>query len=111
MIIAFIKSNYELILTVLSVIVSVVSFVLKHKSNTNNKKILRLISILPAIIDEAESVFKAVTSSGSSKRKYVLEKISVICCELGLSFDEEFWSKKIEEYLSTPSKKNIKEVI
>lgn len=100
-----IKNYGGYILTIVSIIVTIISFILKNKSNKNYKKVFSVLSFLPQFIDEAEKTFLLVNKSGENKLDYVLNKLQALCCDMSLQFDGDFWIKKIEEYLSTPQKK------
>lgn len=103
----FIKLYYKEIITLISCLITIISFIINGKSNNKSKKIFRILQVLPFIINEAEELFKNVKKSGSNKLQYVLERISVLCNEVSLGFDSDFWTQKIEGVLSAPQK-NIK---
>lgn len=100
-----IKQYWTYLLTLISLIISIVSFILKSKTNTSTKKVFNILTFLPQFINEAENIFQLVAKSGHEKLLYVLNQIRCLCSEVGLNFDKDFWQKKIEEYLSTPNKK------
>lgn len=101
----WILSHLDLLWTILSCLLALISFILMNKSNKRNNKLLRVFQVLPVIIDEAEQLFQALKGSGDSKLKYVLEKLQVICTEVNINYDEDFWKQQIENMLSTPQKK------
>lgn len=100
-----IKQYGSYILTAVSIVITIISFILKNKSNKSTKKIFNILTFLPQFISEAEKIFQLVNKSGADKLQFVLNKLQWLCSETGLSYDEEFWIKKIEEYLSVPQKK------
>lgn len=101
----FIKQYGGYILTIISIIITVISFIIKNKSNKTTKKVFNILTFLPQFINEAEQVFQLVKLSGPEKLQFVTNQIRSLCCESGINYDGEFWVKKIEEYLSTPQKK------
>lgn len=60
-------------------------------------------------IQDAEASFKSVDSvlkargekgCGSMKKENVMTKINNLCIQKGITFDEEYWSKKVEELVA-----------
>lgn len=100
----FIKLYYKELITCISCLVTLITFIFKDKSNNKSKKIFRILQVLPFILDEAENTFKDVSKSGLSKLQFVLNKLQVLCSEVSLKYDEDFWINKIEGILSAPQK-------
>lgn len=76
----------------------------KSKKDKSKISILEAINeLLPSLINTAENNKDLTT--GTDKKNYVLEKIKEIT---GTTYAVKIASKKIEEYLSTPQKKENK---
>lgn len=104
--------NWHFILAVLSLIVTIVTTTLtlisrfkafKNAKTTEEKqKILEDIKeSVHGLVDVAEVTFSEVKKSGPSKLLYVLNNIENMCDELGIAFEEEYWTNFINKLIST----------
>lgn len=75
------------------------------KSNKSKYvKLGQILQMLPAYIQEAETIFGAKT--GVAKRAYVLNKVNMDCINDRVDFNAEEWTNAIEDILTAPQKKN-----
>lgn len=102
--IQFITDNYKLLVACLSLLITLIIFIINLIKSCKNKKYTDLLKYIPIIICEAEDVFKLVSNSGNSKLSYVLNKVRAICSELNINYNTEKYKEIIEGYLSTPQK-------
>ena len=77
--------------------------VLVSARKKRNVSLYKIMQKIPSFILEAESVLSS--GSGSSKLAYVLARIQNECILHHVKYDEEAFSKEIENVLSTPQKK------
>lgn len=101
----FIAENYKIIISLLSLAVTIVLFIISVIRAIKDKKVSDVLKFIPLIINEAESVFKMVPSAGDSKLAYVLNVIKCVCSEAKVKFSSDYYTSIVEGYLSTPSKK------
>lgn len=104
----FIKENWQLILEVAVLVVSVVMFLVRKKPVKVVDSLKEVIvRILPALIVMAENQDGL---KGSDKLKFVLDELKKVLTELGYSGDVlsqylPFAAEQVEVILSTPQKK------
>lgn len=106
MFIEFIKNHYELIGSIILVLISFILTLVKKKPSFNLIDSIKsyVLEILPKLINQVE-----VPGKGSTKKNLVLKLIAV---ELAKKFNfydfaslEAWISEQLENILSTPSKK------
>lgn len=106
MLFEFIKNHYQLILSILLVLLSLVLQLLKKKPVLNKLAEIkqRILEVLPFIIDSVE-----VKGEGSSKKILVLKEIQLLLAKEFKVYDftvfEDFVSQAIENILMCPQKK------
>lgn len=102
----FIKDHYELIVSIVLVLVSLILQLLKKKPIINKMAEIkaRILEVLPLIIDSVE-----VTGQGSTKKVLVLKEIQLLIAKEFKVFDfdlfADFVSDAIENILACPQKK------
>lgn len=99
----------SLIGTVIGLLITVLTFVVKTINNTKAKKIAEAaVKIGNAILPFIHEAEKITTYSGEEKKTYVMTKASQFAAENHISFDAEQVSEKIEELVTLTKQVNIK---
>lgn len=100
----FFYNNKEILLNILTITTGLVSLIVIFVKNKKDKTKISLLEaineLLPSLINEAETLNSLTT--GKEKKEYVLNKIKEITQS---SYAVKLASDKIEQYLSTPQKK------
>lgn len=89
------------------IVISTLSFIIKtvisdSKAKKEERKLTDIINISDTIlgfIEEAEKKFATTKKSGETKKEVVMTKVNNMCITLGLPFEEEYWSEKVDAYL------------
>lgn len=104
----FLRNNVEILVNGAYLIIAVILLVTKKKLPKSEKitAIYPIIDQLPEYINKAEEDLGPKT--GFSKLLFVLSKIQTECEARRIKYDEKFWTKKIENILETPEKKETK---
>lgn len=106
MLFSFIKNHYELIISCVLVLLSLILQLLKKKPVLNKLAEIkaRILEVLPLLIQKVE-----VPGDGSTKKVLVLKEIQLLVAKEFKFFDFnvllDFVSQAIEEILSCPQKK------
>lgn len=51
-------------------------------------------------ITQAEELFKNTIKAGSFKKDSVLKSMQILCGTMGVSYDSEYWNKKVDDLVS-----------
>lgn len=90
------------------------------KAKTEAEKqsaINEMLGIANSLVLSAEETYKNVdnvlkgqgqSGSGAVKKDSVMTKLQAACIEKGVEFDEEYWSKKIDELVELTRNVNVK---
>ena len=105
-------------------ICSLIGFINAHKAK-KQAKTAEEIEAANKLIDEkakeliaaAETFYKSLdavlkstenTTAGTYKKESVMAKLQAYCTSLGQTFDEEYWSKRIDDIVSLTKQVNVK---
>lgn len=95
--------------TVLGLLISTLTFLIKSIGNAKAKKkaseLLELCNVLLPYIEKAE---KFVNYTGEEKKEYVMTQVNRYALENGIKFDYNVVSSKIEEYIELSKEVNAK---
>ena len=95
--------------TVLGLLISTLTFLIKSIGNAKAKKkaseLLELCNVLLPYMEKAE---KFVNYTGEEKKEYVMTQVNRYALENGIKFDYNVVSSKIEEYIELSKEVNAK---
>lgn len=95
--------------TVLGLLISTLTFLIKSIGNAKAKKkaneLLELCNVLLPYIEKAE---KFANYTGEEKKEYVMTQVNRYALENGIKFDYNIVSSKIEEYIELSKEVNAK---
>lgn len=95
--------------TVLGLLISTLTFLIKIIGNAKAKKkaseLLELCNVLLPYMEKAE---KFVNYTGEEKKEYVITQVNRYALENGIKFDYNVVSSKIEEYIELSKEVNAK---
>lgn len=95
--------------TVLGLLISTLTFLIKSIGNAKAKKkaseLLELCNVLLPYMEKAE---KFVNYTGEEKKEYVITQVNRYALENGIKFDYNVVSSKIEEYIELSKEVNAK---
>lgn len=82
---------------------------MKNANTTTEKvrllnKYAQIVQQIPELITEAEQTVG--TGNGALKKTLVLQKIQLLCAEMGITYKNEEFSAEVEKVLETPQKKD-----
>ena len=104
--------NIQLIIslsgTVLGLIVTTATFIVKFIKNTKAKKAAEsAIAICTAILPYIEQAETFINYSGAEKKAYVMTKARGYAIERGIKLDEDYIDGKIEELVKLTKEVNV----
>ena len=95
--------------TVLGLLISTLTFLIKSIGNAKAKKkaseLLELCNVLLPYMEKAE---KFVNYTGEEKKEYMMTQVNRYALENGIKFDYNVVSSKIEEYIELSKEVNAK---
>lgn len=100
----FIKSNWQSIVAIISIAVSIISIIKMVITLFKKDRTLGLIAILnkiPTWITQIESLFPL--GNGVIKLDYVLKQIKRECENLHVVYNEQYFKDVVEKTLATPT--------
>lgn len=89
------------ILTILGLIIKIIS---QHTKNEKLKKFQKVLEEMQVLCKEAETIKK----SGGEKKDYVLMGIQYLCGKFKIDYEQDFWSKEIDNFISNTKSINYK---
>ena len=100
----------QLAISIVAIIATIVTAIIKvHNANTKTEKVrlinkyAQIIQQIPTIITDIETQVGA--GNGALKKTLVLQKIQLLCAEMGIKYQNEEFSTEVEKILETPQKK------
>lgn len=98
-IISVVVSCVGVLATAISVIIGIVKNIKNKDANFNLASVMSIGEKAMEFIADAEKKFATIRKSGVTKKEVVLTKINNLCIELGITYDETYWSEKVDAYL------------
>lgn len=96
--------NIVTILSLVALVVSLIITIVKAKKNGNIKGILDLVSLIPNLVVQAESLFGK--GNGTAKLNYVLTELRVYALEHNISVTNDELKIQVESVVSATNQVN-----